>query len=611
MERLRKSFRRNKNKNKESENAFEIQSVFAEPEVDAAAPEEKPPTRLQKIRNSMRIKKKKKEKEDVIVIDKETTSSEDKEDPKEEIDSIPLEKTSKLRASLRIRKKDKTEKKEKKEKKDKKKGSSKWETDDERVRSNHCEFKVKYLGNIEVQESRGMEVCESAIKTLKSSKEKKVKGTLHVSGDGLRVVDNKKKGMLVDQVIEKVSFCAPDRNYSRGFAYISRDGTSRRWVCHGFMARKDTGERLSHAVGVAFAVCLEKKQSRECEGVTGSYNEEEGTFTRFGSFRQGTLTERLQNPQEFKESAKKVEVGVVENPFAIARPRPGDLRASMRGLGEIKGASPFKRGGQEYTSLRVNDLPSNVSRKEKSRVSLILEETFENEETKNEINEMILQMSKVKLAQAAVPEPSSTAASTEASLAELSTPLSPLKPMTATTPATTKAAPPPPLLMSKPPSGPSTQSNATTAIFQMNNNDTGFKAPVLNGSAPPPPAKVPPSPEGDNPWDLVPDQPKIKIHSRSNSKTDNYKSEPNPPPQPPTANPADRWLASLTNKISAVEENHIKSWEENPKKVEAWNNTNGNHVEDPLEIEWAALANRNAGKDAPNGNNTNPFRAFV
>jgi len=60
-----------------------------------------------------------------------------------------------------------------------------------------------------------------------------------------------------------------------------------------------------------------------------------------------------------------------------------------------------------------------------------------------------------------------------------------------------------------------------------------------------------------------------------------------------------------------VEENHIKSWEENPKKVEAWNNTNGNHVEDPLEIEWAALANRNAGKDAPNGNNTNPFRAFV
>jgi len=611
MERLRKSFRRNKNKNKESENAFEIQSVFAETDA-ASSPEEKPPTRLQKIRNSMRIKKKKKEPEEVLEIDKET-SSEDKEDLKEEIDSIPLEKTSKLRSSFRIKKKDKSEKKEKKdnkEKKEKKKGSSKWETDDERVRSNHCEFKVKYLGNIEVQESRGMEVCESAIKTLRCSKDKKVKGTLHVSGDGLRVVDNKKKGMLVDQVIEKVSFCAPDRNYSRGFAYISRDGTSRRWVCHGFMARKDTGERLSHAVGVAFAVCLEKKQSRECEGVTGSYNEEEGTFTRFGSFRQGTLTERLQNPQEFKESATKVEVGVVENPFAIARPRPGDVRASMRGLGEIKGASPFKRGGQEYSSLRVNELPSNVSRKEKSRVSLILEETFENEETKNEINEMILLMSKAKLAQ---PKPASAVAS-DASLEVSFTDLTSLSPMTttftpmaATTPVTS-AAPPRPANPpgAKPPIGPS-----AVAIFQMNNNnDNGFKAPVPNGSAPTLPVKVPPSPEGDNPWDLVPDQPKIKIHSRSNSKTDNYKSDTTPPQ--PSTNPADKWLASLTNKISTVEEKSIKSsWAEDPKKVEAWNNTNGNHVEDPLEIEWAALANRNVTKAASNGNNTNPFRAFV
>lgn len=610
MERLRKSFRRNKNKNKESENAFEIQAVFAETDV-VAGTEEKPPSRFQKIRNSMRIKKKKKEpQEDILEVDKETSSSEGKEELKEEIESIPLEKSSKLRTSFRIKKKDKSEKKEKskekKDKKEKKKSSSKWETDDERVRSNHCEFKVKYLGNVEVQESRGMEVCESAIKTLRSSKDKKVKGTLHVSGDGLRVVDGKKKGMLVDQVIEKVSFCAPDRNYSRGFAYISRDGTSRRWVCHGFMARKDTGERLSHAVGVAFAVCLEKKQARECEGVTGSYNEEEGTFTRFGSFRQGTLTERLQNPQEFKESAAKVEVGVVENPFAIARPRPGDVRASMRGLGEIKGASPFKRGGQEYSSLRVNELPSNVSRKEKSRVSLILEETFENEETKNEINEMILKMSKVQLAQPSDPGPSSAVAS-DASLAASFSDIESLTPMPATTtltPIPVTTSNPPLSIVSKPPTGPS-----AVTIFQMNNNnDTGFKAPpVPNGAVP---ANIPPSPEGDNPWDLVPDQPKIKIHSRSNSKTDSHKVD-NVPPST-SVNPADKWLASLTNKISTVEEKDVKaSWDDKSKKAETWTNVNGNHLEDPLEIEWAALANRNVAKAASNGNNTNPFRAFV
>merc|ERR1712058_36357 len=106
----------------------------------------------------MGIKKKKKEPQDEILeVDKETSSSEGKEELKEEIESLPLEKTSKLRTSFRIKKKDKSEKKEKKDKKEKKKSSSKWETDDERVRSNHCEFKVKYLGNVEVQESRGME----------------------------------------------------------------------------------------------------------------------------------------------------------------------------------------------------------------------------------------------------------------------------------------------------------------------------------------------------------------------------------------------------------------------------------------------------------------------
>lgn len=57
------------------------------------------------------------------------------------------------------------------------------------------------------------------------------------------------------------------------------------------------GERLSHAVGCAFAICLEKKQQREKEKVTVTYNENGTSFTRLGSFRQTTLTERLQDPQ--------------------------------------------------------------------------------------------------------------------------------------------------------------------------------------------------------------------------------------------------------------------------------------------------------------------------
>ena len=87
--------------------------------------------------------------------------------------------------------------------------------------------------------------------------------------------------------------------------------------------------------------------------MSGNWDEDSGAFTRFGSFRQGTLTERLADPQGFKVTPIKVELGLQkeENPFAISRPRPGDVagvRSSLRGvpaalpqLQVIKGQSPL------------------------------------------------------------------------------------------------------------------------------------------------------------------------------------------------------------------------------------------------------------------------------
>ena len=52
-------------------------------------------------------------------------------------------------------------------------------------------------------------------------------------------------------------------------------------MCHAFMALKDSGERLSHAVGCAFAICLERKQRRDKEcAVEMQYCNQENTFTR-------------------------------------------------------------------------------------------------------------------------------------------------------------------------------------------------------------------------------------------------------------------------------------------------------------------------------------------
>ncbi|KAF3831031.1 hypothetical protein GH733_002269 [Mirounga leonina] len=196
-----------------------------------------------------------------------------------------------------------------------------------------------------------------------------------VSADGLRVVDEKTKDLIVDQTIEKVSFCAPDRNFDRAFSYICRDGTTRRWICHCFMAVKDTGERLSHAVGCAFAACLERKQKREKEcGVTATFDASRTTFTREGSFPETNKTivgssaapGNTAPPPSSPTSPTSDATASLEtsNPHAIPR-RHAPIeqlarQGSFRGFPALsQKMSPFKR----QLSLRINELPSTMQRK--------------------------------------------------------------------------------------------------------------------------------------------------------------------------------------------------------------------------------------------------------
>ncbi|KAL0969484.1 hypothetical protein UPYG_G00227910 [Umbra pygmaea] len=284
-----------------------------------------------------------------------------------------------------------------------------WQSDEESVRIGKCSFAVKYLGHVEVEESRGMHICEDAVKRLKTDRKffkgfftkagkKAIRAVLWVSADGLRVVDDKTKDLILDQTIEKVSFCAPDRNFERAFSYICRDGTTRRWICHCFMAIKDSGERLSHAVGCAFAACLERKQKREKEcGVTATFDANRTTFTREGSFRVTTATEAAEREEVMRQlQDKKAEsevnpsvpvssgpsVGVVNQAVAplTGPPSPSSSpplgpqviprrhapvealarQGSFRGFPALNNkSSPFKR----QLSLRMNELPSTVQRK--------------------------------------------------------------------------------------------------------------------------------------------------------------------------------------------------------------------------------------------------------
>ncbi|XP_043190551.1 protein numb-like [Amphibalanus amphitrite] len=245
-----------------------------------------------------------------------------------------------------------------------------WANDEAAVKNGICSFHVKYLGCAQVYESRGLHVCEDALRMLKSQR-RRVRSVLFISGDRLRVVADETKELLVDQTIEKVSFCAPDRSSDRGFSYICRDGATRRWMCHGFIATRDsgpdqlvTGERLSHAVGVAFGLCLERKQRRDSESSTPElYELAPGADTGLGAFRRASITERLTDPQDCKP-AEPVPLRSVTNPFAVERPhapttileRQGSLR--IQGRHKQAEVSAFKR----QHSLKLDDLPSTQQR---------------------------------------------------------------------------------------------------------------------------------------------------------------------------------------------------------------------------------------------------------
>lgn len=242
-----------------------------------------------------------------------------------------------------------------------------WHSDEICVRQGNCTFPIKYLGCVEVFESRGMPICEEALKVLRSTKRKAIRGTLFVSADGLRVVDGETKGLIVDQTIEKVSFCAPDRNNKRGFAYICREGTTRRWMCHGFNAIGNTGERLSHAVGCAFAICLERKQKRDREAAEmATATAAAAAAASAATTTTAIVSNNIQSPpssnsKQFRalKTSEPPPIKPVINPYAIDRPHATPLmlqrQTSFRPLSNLRSQSPFKR----QLSLKITGTQPN------------------------------------------------------------------------------------------------------------------------------------------------------------------------------------------------------------------------------------------------------------
>ena len=86
--------------------------------------------------------------------------------------------------------------------------------------------------------------------------------------------------------------------------------------CHVCSLSVRQGERLSHAVGIAFGLCLDRKQRRQAESADIELPEPPaGVDTGLAGFRRASITDRLTDPQECKPAGQSVS----PVPFCLVR----------------------------------------------------------------------------------------------------------------------------------------------------------------------------------------------------------------------------------------------------------------------------------------------------
>lgn len=173
------------------------------------------------------------------------------------------------------------------------------------------------------------------------------------------MVDETSKCLIIDQTIERLGFCAADRWHDRSFCYICRDGTTRRWMCHGFLTgNADSGKRLSQAVGYAFQVYLDRVQRQEAEIARALRHTSDISICH-----ERSVDVRTSNrPVVDKCSVMSPKTRCDSPNIAIERPHASpamlDRFERQESFRLPNAQSPFKR----QLSLRVSDLPSNVQR---------------------------------------------------------------------------------------------------------------------------------------------------------------------------------------------------------------------------------------------------------
>jgi len=151
---------------------------------------------------------------------------------------------------------------------DKSGGNKNWIHSPDTLLNGHVVYLVKFLGDIEVDQPKGIEVVKQTFQKLKfnqqlkkseagSGNAKTPKAELTISVSGVTIQEPKSKKVLHEYPLHRISYCADDKAEKRFFSFIAKDADSTKHTCFVFLSDK-LAEEITLTIGQAFELAYKK-----------------------------------------------------------------------------------------------------------------------------------------------------------------------------------------------------------------------------------------------------------------------------------------------------------------------------------------------------------------
>ncbi|XP_054280730.1 PTB domain-containing engulfment adapter protein 1 [Macrosteles quadrilineatus] len=140
-----------------------------------------------------------------------------------------------------------------------------WIHQPEVLQKGHIAYLVKFLGNTEVDQPKGIEVVKEGIRKLKfnhqlrkSEGSKIPKVELTISIDGVAIQEPKTKRILHQYPLHRISYCADDKGEKKFFSFIAKEsGDNEQHSCFVFVS-KNLAEEITLTIGQAFDLAYKR-----------------------------------------------------------------------------------------------------------------------------------------------------------------------------------------------------------------------------------------------------------------------------------------------------------------------------------------------------------------